>query len=101
LALEASTSSNKKYGTQQKGSHFDENCEDIRVQFFFLQEEQFARSKLVKLENNKRALFQLRGTNEWLGLRLEMIGTIVLSAGALFLVVLSSIRVDAHELYKT
>lgn len=62
-----------------------------------LQEERFARINLTKLDNNLKNYFHFWGTNEWLGVRLEMIGTVVLSAGAFFLVVLPSTQVDAGK----
>jgi hypothetical protein len=67
------------------------------VSILLTQEERFARLNLVKLDNNLKNYFHFWGTNEWLGLRLEMIGTVVLSAGAFFLVVLPSTRVDAGK----
>jgi ATP-binding cassette subfamily C (CFTR/MRP) protein 2 len=67
------------------------------VSILLTQEERFARSNLVKLDNNLKNYFHFWGTNEWLGLRLEMIGTVVLSAGAFFLVVLPSTRVEAGK----
>lgn len=62
-----------------------------------VQEERFARTNLTKLDNNLKNYFHFWGTNEWLGVRLEMIGTVVLSTGAFFLVVLPSTRVDAGK----
>ncbi|GAQ81666.1 ABC transporter C family [Klebsormidium nitens] len=75
--------------------HFSESINGAMTIRAFNQEERFARTNLTKLDNNLKNYFHFWGTNEWLGVRLEMIGTVVLSAGAFFLVVLPSTRVDA------
>ena len=45
---------------------------------------------LNRVDSNLRMDFHNNGSNEWLGFRLELIGSIVISFSALFMVLLPS-----------
>jgi len=54
-----------------------------------------------RVNSNLRMDFHNFGANEWIGFRLEMIGTVVLCASALLLVLLPPSVIRPGILYKT
>ena len=54
----------------------------------FKKEHQFSQANVDRVNQNVRMVFHNNAANEWLGYRLEMIGTIILCSLALLLVVL-------------
>lgn len=68
--------------------HFSESMAGFMVIRCFKKEHQFSQANVDRVNQNVRMVFHNNASNEWLGYRLEMIGTIILCALALLLVVL-------------
>lgn len=68
--------------------HFSESIAGFMVIRCFKKEDEFAQSNVDRVNQNVRMVFHNNAATEWLGYRLEMIGTIVLCSLAFLLVVL-------------
>ncbi|KAG0554912.1 hypothetical protein KC19_12G129500 [Ceratodon purpureus] len=68
--------------------HFAESIAGFMVIRCFKKEHEFAKLNVDRVNQNVRMVFHNNAATEWLGYRLEMIGTIVLCSSALLLVVL-------------
>jgi len=66
--------------------HFDETVAGFITIRCFKQERRFVEKNIECVNSNLRMDFHNSGANEWIGFRLEMIGTVVLCASALLLV---------------
>lgn len=70
--------------------HFSETIAGIETIRCFRKEESFAKENLARTNMNMKMDFHNNTANEWLGLRLESMGTAVLCTTAFLLVVLPS-----------
>ncbi|XP_057868476.1 ABC transporter C family member 14 [Cryptomeria japonica] len=70
--------------------HFSESIAGVVMIRCFKKEAGFSQVNVDRVNSNLRMDFHNNASNEWLGYRLEMIGTTVLCASALFLVCLPS-----------
>lgn len=68
--------------------HFSESIAGFAVIRCFKKQLQFSQVNVERVNNNVRMVFHNNAANEWLGYRLEMIGTIILCSSALLLVML-------------
>lgn len=68
--------------------HFSETVSGIETIRCFLKEEEFVQQNFNRLNSNMKMDFNNNSANEWLGLRLESIGTAILSITGLLFVVL-------------
>lgn len=68
--------------------HFSESIAGYMVIRCFQKEHEFSKANVDRVNQNVRMVFHNNAATEWLGFRLEMIGTIVLSSLAFLLVVL-------------
>lgn len=68
--------------------HFAETIAGFVTIRCFRQEQRFVDKNVDRVNSNLRMDFHNSGANEWIGFRLEMIGTVVLCASALLLVAL-------------
>ncbi|KAG6545035.1 hypothetical protein Mapa_013728 [Marchantia paleacea] len=66
--------------------HFTESIAGFQTIRAFREQDRFCQENVNKVNNNLRMDFHNNAANEWLGLRLEMIGTIVLCLSALLMV---------------
>ncbi|OAE32931.1 hypothetical protein AXG93_673s1080 [Marchantia polymorpha subsp. ruderalis] len=66
--------------------HFSESIAGFQTIRAFREQDRFCKENVNKVNNNLRMDFHNNAANEWLGLRLEMIGTIVLCLSALLMV---------------
>ncbi|KAJ7294959.1 hypothetical protein O6H91_05G079100 [Diphasiastrum complanatum] len=66
--------------------HFSETIAGFTTIRCFQSQERFKQENLEKVNFNFRMDFHNNAANEWLGFRLEMIGTVVLTMSALFMV---------------
>ncbi|KAK9139349.1 hypothetical protein Scep_009030 [Stephania cephalantha] len=70
--------------------HFSESVSGVMTIRCFRKQEQFYRENIERVNANLRMDFHNNGSNEWLGFRLELIGSFVLCLSALFMVLLPS-----------
>ncbi|XP_073009640.1 ABC transporter C family member 14-like [Typha latifolia] len=70
--------------------HFSETIQGVTTIRCFRKEESFFQENLDRVNSSLRMDFHNNGANEWLGFRLELIGSFVLCATALFMVTLPS-----------
>lgn len=75
--------------------HFSETVAGIETIRCFRKEESFAKQNLDRTNINMKMDFHNNTANEWLGLRLESMGTAVLCTTAFLLVVLPSNTIDS------
>lgn len=68
--------------------HFSESVAGFSVIRSFQKQGEFAQVNVERVDSNLRLDFHNNAANEWLGYRLEMIGTIVLCTSALLVVAL-------------
>jgi len=68
--------------------HFAESIAGFMVIRCFKKEHEFSKVNVDRVNQNIRMVFHNNAATEWLGYRLEMIGTIILCSLALLLVVL-------------
>ena len=68
--------------------HFAESIAGFMVIRCFKKEHEFSKVNVDRVNQNVRMVFHNNAATEWLGYRLEMIGTIVLCTSALLLVLL-------------
>uniref|UniRef100_A0A0E0JIA9 ABC transporter C family member 13 n=1 Tax=Oryza punctata TaxID=4537 RepID=A0A0E0JIA9_ORYPU len=70
--------------------HFSETVQGVMVIRCFQKQENFFHENLSRLNASLKMDFHNNGANEWLGLRLELIGSLVLCVTALLMVTLPS-----------
>lgn len=70
--------------------HFSESIQGVMTIRSFRKQEQFGEENIRRVNNNLRMDFHNNGSNEWLGFRLELLGSIVFCTSAMFLILLPS-----------
>jgi ATP-binding cassette, subfamily C (CFTR/MRP), member 2 len=70
--------------------HFSETVQGVMTIRCFRKEESFSQENLNRVNSSLRMDFHNNGANEWLGFRLELIGSFVLCFTALLMVTLPS-----------
>ncbi|KAA0044372.1 ABC transporter C family member 14-like [Cucumis melo var. makuwa] len=70
--------------------HFSESIQGVMTIRSFRKQDQFGEENIRRVNNNLRMDFHNNGSNEWLGFRLELLGSIVFCASAMFLILLPS-----------
>lgn len=68
--------------------HFSETIAGITTIRCFRKQDEFIRENIHRINANLRMEFHTSGSNEWLGFRLEMMGSIVLCVATMFMIVL-------------
>jgi len=70
--------------------HFSESIAGVMTIRSFRKQELFRQENVKRVNDNLRMDFHNNGSNEWLGFRLELVGSWVLCISALFMVLLPS-----------
>ncbi|KAG7017989.1 ABC transporter C family member 14 [Cucurbita argyrosperma subsp. argyrosperma] len=70
--------------------HFSESIQGVMTIRSFRKQDQFCEENIRRVNNNLRMDFHNNGSNEWLGFRLELLGSIVFCISAMFLILLPS-----------
>ncbi|KDP28145.1 hypothetical protein JCGZ_13916 [Jatropha curcas] len=70
--------------------HFSESISGVMTIRSFRKQDSFAQENVNRVNANLRMDFHNNGSNEWLGFRLELIGSFILCMSAMFLIVLPS-----------
>ncbi|XP_074303388.1 ABC transporter C family member 4-like [Silene latifolia] len=70
--------------------HFSETISGFMTIRCFRTQQRFIQENVKRVSTNLRMDFHNSGSNEWLGFRLEMLGSLVLCASSLFMVLLPS-----------
>ncbi|KZV32355.1 ABC transporter C family member 14-like [Dorcoceras hygrometricum] len=70
--------------------HFSESITGVMTIRCFRRQERFCQENVNRVNANIRMDFHNNGSNEWLGFRLELLGSIILCVSAMFLIVLPS-----------
>ncbi|XP_059625685.1 ABC transporter C family member 4 [Cornus florida] len=70
--------------------HFSESISGVMTIRCFRKQEQFSQENINRVNANLRMDFHNKGSNEWLGFRLELIGSLILCISTLFLILLPS-----------
>ncbi|KAG9443772.1 hypothetical protein H6P81_015112 [Aristolochia fimbriata] len=70
--------------------HFSESVSGVMTIRCFNKQQRFCQENINRVNANLRMDFHNNGSNEWLGFRLELIGSIILCLSALFMVALPS-----------
>lgn len=70
--------------------HFSESIAGVMTIRCFRKQERFSQENVIRVNENLRMDFHNNGSNEWLGCRLEMIGSFILCISAMFMIVLPS-----------
>ncbi|XP_031112582.1 ABC transporter C family member 14-like [Ipomoea triloba] len=70
--------------------HFSESIAGVMTIRCFRKQEGFSQENVTRVNENLRMDFHNNGSNEWLGCRLEMIGSFILCISAMFMIVLPS-----------
>ncbi|KAG0452559.1 hypothetical protein HPP92_025223 [Vanilla planifolia] len=70
--------------------HFSETIQGVMTIRCFRKEERFAQENVNRVNSSLTMDFHNNGSNEWMGFRLELIGTVVLCVSALLMVMLPS-----------
>ncbi|KAK1319037.1 ABC transporter C family member 4 [Acorus calamus] len=80
--------------------HFSESVSGVMTIRCFEKQERFCQENIDRVNSNLRNDFHNNGANEWLGFRLELMGSFVLCLSALFMVLLPSnvIKPGLHDL---
>ncbi|KAG5231750.1 ABC transporter family member [Salix suchowensis] len=68
--------------------HFSESISGVATIRTFRKQDRFCQENVKRVNANLRMDFHNNGSNEWLGFRLELIGSIILCASAMFLILL-------------
>jgi ABC-type multidrug transport system fused ATPase/permease subunit len=77
--------------------HFSETIAGFVTIRAFGEQARFATVNMERVNANLRMDFHNNAANEWLGFRLEMVGTVVLASSALFMVTLGRNLLDSGE----
>ncbi|GMI73762.1 multidrug resistance-associated protein 4, ATP-binding cassette C4 [Hibiscus trionum] len=70
--------------------HFSESISGVMTIRAFRKEDMFCQENVIRVNSNLRMDFHNNGSNEWLGFRLELFGTIVLCLSTMFMILLPS-----------
>lgn len=70
--------------------HFSESISGVMTIRCFQKQDRFCQENIRRVNENLRMDFHNNGSNEWLGFRLELLGSFILCLSALFLVLLPS-----------
>lgn len=70
--------------------HFSESISGVMTIRCFRKQDPFCEENVKRVNENLRMDFHNNGSNEWLGLRLELIGSFILCISALFMILLPS-----------
>lgn len=70
--------------------HFSETITGITTIRSFKKQEQFVNENIHRINANLRMEFHNNGSSEWLGFRLELIGSFILCVATMFMIVLPS-----------
>ncbi|XP_073063351.1 ABC transporter C family member 14 [Primulina eburnea] len=70
--------------------HFSESITGVMTIRCFRKQERFCQENVNRVNANIRMDFHNNGSNEWLGFRLELMGSFILCVSAMFLIVLPS-----------
>ncbi|OAY49526.1 ABC transporter C family member 4 [Manihot esculenta] len=70
--------------------HFSESISGVMTIRSFNKQEKFCQENVNRVNENLRMDFHNNGSNEWLGFRLELIGSFILCISAMFLILLPS-----------
>ncbi|KAK8565475.1 hypothetical protein V6N12_059037 [Hibiscus sabdariffa] len=70
--------------------HFSESISGVMTIRAFRKEDSFCQENINRVNSNLRMDFHNNGSNEWLGFRLELIGSVVLCLSTLFMIMLPS-----------
>ncbi|KAL0420026.1 UNVERIFIED_CONTAM: ABC transporter C family member 4 [Sesamum radiatum] len=70
--------------------HFSESITGVMTIRCFRKQESFSQENVNRVNANLRMDFHNNGSNEWLGFRLELIGSFILCMSAMFMIVLPS-----------
>nr|GLL42576.1 ABC transporter C family member 14 [Ipomoea trifida] len=70
--------------------HFSESIAGVMTIRCFRKQEGFSQENVIRVNDNLRMDFHNNTSNEWLGCRLEMIGSFILCTSAMFMIVLPS-----------
>ncbi|XP_009608983.1 ABC transporter C family member 14 [Nicotiana tomentosiformis] len=70
--------------------HFSESISGVMTIRCFRKQEMFCNENVNRVNSNLRMDFHNNGSNEWLGFRLELMGSLLLCVSAMFMIVLPS-----------
>lgn len=70
--------------------HFSETIQGVMTIRCFKKEERFSQENINRVNASLTMDFHNNGSNEWMGFRLELIGTVVLCISALLMIMLPS-----------
>lgn len=70
--------------------HFSESISGVMTIRCFRKQEMFSQENVNRVNANLRMDFHNNGSNEWLGFRLELLGSLLLCISAMFMIVLPS-----------
>lgn len=70
--------------------HFSESISGVMTIRCFSKQEMFCQENVNRVNSNLRMDFHNNGSNEWLGFRLELLGSLLLCVSAMFMIVLPS-----------
>lgn len=70
--------------------HFSESISGVMTIRAFRKEDEFCQENVNRVNSNLRLDFHNNGSNEWLGFRLELIGSVVLCLSTMFMILLPS-----------
>lgn len=70
--------------------HFSESIAGVMTIRSFRKQEKFVQENVNRVNSNLRLDFHNNGSNEWLGFRLEFLGSIILCLSTLFMIILPS-----------
>ncbi|MCD7470796.1 ABC transporter C member 14 [Datura stramonium] len=70
--------------------HFSESISGVMTIRCFRKQEMFCQENVNRVNANVRMDFHNNGSNEWLGFRLELIGSLLLCVSAMFMIILPS-----------
>lgn len=70
--------------------HFSESISGVMTIRAFSKEDKFCQENVNRVNSNLRMDFHNYGSNEWLGFRLELMGSVVLCLSTMFMIFLPS-----------
>ncbi|XP_050236219.1 ABC transporter C family member 4 [Mercurialis annua] len=70
--------------------HFSESISGVMTIRSFKKQERFSQENVNRVNGSLRMDFHNNGSNEWLGFRLELVGSLILCISAMFLILLPS-----------
>lgn len=81
--------------------HFSETISGIMTLRCFRKEDHFFKGNVERVNANLRMDFHSNASNEWLGLRLEFIGSILICIATIFMVLLPRFLISPGEILKS